>query len=457
MKKVFYLFILLSLFFSVEMFAQNFPQIFTTQTECLPIDSVASDGGLFEKGLFLAFIFVFVGGFLTSLTPCAFPIILISIPALTKEGGGKAHKFLLSLIYVLGIATMYSLLGVVTASTGKAFGMFMQNPIVVGVFVIFFIAMGLSSLGAFIIQLPSGMMVKMNNLTGGTGYVKAFFSGLFLGVLAAPCVGPVLAGVLAYIAQTGNILLGFLLLTTFAFGMGVLILIIGTFSPNWRSGAWMTKINTIFGILLFAVALYFLKDISSIILTPFNKLYQYNNYLFIGVTATFFIVGTLLKTFSYEEMFLLQFKEKIKKVIGAILIALSIFMFAGMFLFIQGKSKVNWLYSEKPAIEKAIKEGKPIMIDFGAKWCAACKELEKYTYNNESISEYLNDNFISVYIDCTETEDSPECVYANDKYNVQYQLPTVVFIESCGRLRDDLTLKGFEKADEFIKRLKKIK
>lgn len=469
--KLFYLFIIFSIF-SFNLFAQSADvqtattvksdiiKIYDSQIECQPITNIEKEESIMDDGLLIAFLIVLLGGFLTSLTPCAFPVILISLPPLMKEGGTKLHKFLISLTYVLGIATMYSTLGVVTASTGKAFGTLMQNKFVILGFVIFFIIMGLASLGAFIIQLPSGLTMKASKASSGAGFIKSYVSGLFLGILAAPCVGPVLASILAYIAQTGDVLLGFLLLTTFAFGMGIIILIIGTFSPNWKSGSWMEKVNTTFGILLFTAALYFLKDAFSVILTPFNKLYEvinYNSLIFATISVALIVGGYFIGAYKFEEMFMISLKEKIRKLTSVLVISLGLFMLAGVFIFIEGKSHINWIKTEKEAIEIAKKENKPIFIDFSADWCTACKELEKYTYSNSAVAKYINENYIPVYIDCTKTEDDENCKQTNDKYEIDYQLPSVVFIDYCGRYRKDLTLKGFEGSKDFLKRLKKAK
>lgn len=438
---------------------EDIQQVFDTGKVCAPIAETVVQTGLLDNGIFWAFLFVFAGGFLTSLTPCAFPIILISIPSLAKKEGSTPHKFLISLTYVAGIATMYASLGVITASSGKAFGTLMANPWVLGVFVAFFILMAFASLGAFVLQLPSSLQTKLSKVGGGSGFMKAFLSGLFLGILAAPCVGPVLAGVLAYIAQSGNILLGFLLLTTFALGMGVLILIIGTFSPSWKAGAWMEKVNTLLGILLLVAALYFLKDILPSIISPLDALYAWSSYnalIFLGISITILAIGFLVGPFKFEEIFMLEWHEKLRKTSGALIMAIALFMIAGLLLFVKGETKVKWIYSEPKGIELAQQNQKGIMIDFGAKWCSACKELDKYTYSDTDVANEIKKRFVPVYVDCTKTEEDKHCALANDKYGIGYQLPSVIFVDSCGRIREDLTLKGYENAEKFLKRLQNI-
>jgi len=428
------------------------------------------------NGLFWAFLIVFIGGFLTSLTPCAFPVILISMPALMKKEGSKKYKFSVSLTYVLGIATMYASLGIFAALSGSAIGTLMQNPWVIGGFILFFTAMALSSLGAFILQVPSGLTTKMTGASEGSGYFKAYISGLFLGVIAAPCVGPVLAGVLAYIAQTRNVMLGFLLLTSFAFGMGVLILVIGTFSPKWKSGSWMEKVNTVFGILLFFASFYFLKDVLPVVNTPFNMLYElvgFNTLIFTLISFGVILVGYFIGPFKFEEMFMIEPIEKLRKLIGALVISVGLFMIAGVFLFFKTETKFHWekpnlamikddtnfknLGIPKSLVEKAVKEQKGIMIDFSGQGCAACDELKRHTFSDEDVAKHIKENFVPIYLYYTDSDEDEE-VYTrmDDAFKVAYQWPTVIFIDKAGRLRTDLTLKGFEKAEKFLKRMKKV-
>ncbi len=456
--------------------ANAYEQVFTSSNDCASIDIAQEDKGIMENGFLLALLIVFLGGFLTSFTPCAFPVILISLPSLMKKEGSKKYKFSISITYILGIATMYSSLGIFAALGGGAIGALMQNSIIISIFVIFFIAMALSSLGAFVFQMPSSLNQIASKAGEGKGFLKAFFSGLFLGVLAAPCVGPVLAGVLAYIAKTGNIFLGFSLLIAFALGMGVIIIIVGTFSPNWKSGPWMTKINTIFATVLFLLAMYFMKDIFPVIVVPFNALYKlvsYNKMIFIAIALVIGILGYLFKPFKLEEMFMLELKDKIRKLIGSILMAISLFMILGVFVFIENKQNINWIkltpqmikndscFKEKGLtcniLDRAKKKNKGILIDFSGKGCAACLELKNNTLSKKEVYEHINKNFIPVYMFYSDSDDD-ELVYeeTDKKFNVNFQWPTVVFIDKCGRFRKELTLKGYENKDNFLKRIKKI-
>jgi thiol:disulfide interchange protein DsbD len=179
------------------------------------------------KRKFLAFLFVFAIGLLTSLTPCIYPMIPITIAVLGKEAHARSRwqNILVSICYVLGIGVTFSALGVFAASTGALFGSFMSSAWVLGFVCLVFFAMSLSMFGLFEIQAPQFLRDGILSHLHLHGYLGAFVSGLLAGVVASPCVGPVLVGVLTFVAQTQSLWLGFWLLFTYALGMGVLFLV----------------------------------------------------------------------------------------------------------------------------------------------------------------------------------------------------------------------------------------
>jgi thiol:disulfide interchange protein DsbD len=199
-----------------------------------PKDAYSEDafGQALKIGGLQVFLFVFVSGFLTSLTPCVYPMIPITISIIGARSAQsqRSRAFLLSLSYVLGIAFTYSLLGLFAAFSGALFGSALSNPWVVGFVGLVFVAMALSMFGLFELQVPAVIRDKFGNRSTGSGFGGAFLAGLFSGIVASPCIGPVLVSILTYVAQTKNALFGFSLLFTFALGMGLLFLAIGTFS-----------------------------------------------------------------------------------------------------------------------------------------------------------------------------------------------------------------------------------
>lgn len=172
------------------------------------------------------------------------------------------RAFLLSLIYVLGISIVYAALGVTAASTGALFGAALQSPWVIGFVVAVFVALAMSMFGFYYLRVPSFISDRLGGKTG-RGVAGVFVMGLISGIIASPCIGPILASLLVYIASTGNIFLGFWMLFVFAWGLGVLLIVLGTFSGAVkalpRSGAWMETVERIFGFLLIGAAFYYLR------------------------------------------------------------------------------------------------------------------------------------------------------------------------------------------------------
>jgi thiol:disulfide interchange protein DsbD len=222
---------------------------------------------IYKQGLAWTFLFVFVFGFLTSFTPCVYPMIPITLAILGREAHARTRlqTFLVSLSYVAGIALTFSALGVFAASTGVLFGSFMASPWILGFICLVFFSMALSMLGVFELQAPQFLRDGLLSHLHLHGYLGAFISGLLAGIVASPCVGPVLVGVLTLVAQSKSLWLGFWLLFTYAIGMGLIFLALGLstsmtkFLP--KSGGWTNKIKVFFAVMMFGASLYYLDQL----------------------------------------------------------------------------------------------------------------------------------------------------------------------------------------------------
>ncbi|MEW6238511.1 MAG: protein-disulfide reductase DsbD [Candidatus Omnitrophota bacterium] len=413
-----------------------------------PAPPPASGNNIIEnqlsQGFFWALLSLFFAGFLTSLTPCVFPLIPITVSIFgAKDAESRWKAFSLSSVYVLGIVTMYSSLGFAAARTGALFGQFMSNPWAVVPIALFFMAMGASMLGAFELQLPSALQNRLSR-AGGRGYPSAFLMGLAAGVIAAPCTGPVLFPLLLFAAKQGNAALGFSLLFVYALGLGSLFLIVGTFSGLIsklpKSGRWMEGVKSFFGIVLFAFALYFLKDAFPFLRPPWEATAM----AYIAVGALF-VVGTVLGAFH------LSFHSpnkitRLKKSAGVLLCVLTIY-FAAAAPRSALKSQVPWITNLNQGLADAKAQGKPVMIDFFAEWCTACKEIDAYTYTNPQVGEALR-RFVNIKADMTyENEDD---VLLKQKYEIA-GLPLIVFYDSKGNLMANKRITGFVDAENFLK------
>ena len=397
-----------------------------------------------EKGSWLAFLLVFLGGVLASFTPCVYPMIPITISYIGGNSRGRPLKgFVLSLWYVLGIALVYSILGVAAAATGGAFGQATQTPVFAAIVAAIIGAMALSMAGLFDLQLPSSLTSRVGG--GRTGFLGPLLMGAAMGLIAAPCVGPVLIVLLTWVATTGNLVLGFWLLFTFALGLGVLFVALGTFSGLLTAlpgaGGWMQTVKHVFAIVLFALALWFLR-----LYAP--------AWLLAGV----FGLALLLSVSAWGAWRALPESAGaraglnlggLRGLAPGLLPAGGAPAVSGAIG--EGHAEPAWLADDEAAFAAARTEGKPVMMDFWAAWCAACLELDERTYNQPEILALAGD-FIAVKMDLTEKN------AANDALASRYGvvgMPTVVFFDPQGREMERFS--GFMNARDLAAVLERVR
>ena len=204
---------------------------------------------------------LFVGGLALNLTPCVYPVIPLTLSFFAGQAQGQNRRvFRLALVYVLGMATTYSALGVAAALSGRLFGSALQSPWVLGFVAVVLVALALSMFGLYDLRMPSALMQKAGARSGAAG---AYAMGLLVGVVAAPCVGPFVLGLLAFVAARQQAGLGFLFFFVLSLGLGLPYLFLGAFSGSLarlpRAGMWMESVKKVFGWVLLAMAAYFLR------------------------------------------------------------------------------------------------------------------------------------------------------------------------------------------------------
>ncbi len=229
------------------------------------LENIISNLSLYlESSLLLAFLAAYLGGLVISFTPCIYPLIPVTVGFIGAQGSSsRLSGFLLSLFYVGGLASTYSLLGGAAALSGKLFGQMQTTPWTHFIMANLCLLMGLSMLDIFSFSLPvSQKMLKMTGPNNKKGFLNSFLLGAVSGVVIGPCTAPALGVLLGYVALKTNILLGMALLFIFALGMGTLLIIVGTFAGVIaalpKSGPWMKKVKIVFGLILIGAAEYFL-------------------------------------------------------------------------------------------------------------------------------------------------------------------------------------------------------
>ena len=395
-------------------------------------------------GLPWLFLLAFGFGLAASLSPCVYPMIPITLAIVGAKEGGKARGFGLALTLVLGMALTYTLLGVFAARTRAVFGAFAQSPAFLIPVSILFALFALSLLGAFEIRLPARVQSR---LQGGSrkGFLGAFLIGLALGPLSAPCVGPFIGTVLVAIAQDGRVLLGTALLFTFALGMGVLFLAVGTFSATLpRSGDWLVKVKQLMGVVVLGFAVWTVRLVAP-------------GWLLWALSAfTLLLAAPLLGAFEAPGGLGGGFRK------GLGILALLLGLLAGVraaeagmnveLLFRPGApgapgaaAKGLWIEQDlEGALAQA--KGKRVLVDTYAPWCALCKELDEDTWVDPRIRAWIQENAVAVRIDTDQVRKDLALKYAIQGY------PTVLLLDEHGKeLRRSV---GFLKAGEMLAFLK---
>ena len=352
-----------------------------------------------SAGLLWLLLQAFGFGILASLTPCVLPMIPITMAIIGAKGGGKGRGLALSLVLVLGMAVTYTVLGVVAARTGAAFGAAAQKPAFLVPVAILFAALALSLFGAFEIRLPSSLQERMQSSAARKGFGGAFFMGLILGPISAPCVGPFIGAQLIQIAQRGEVAIGGLTLFVFALGMGVLFVVSGTaIAALPKSGDWLTRLKQIMGLVILSFAAWTLRYI----LPGWANLAAWSCLNLVGaaVFGVFEPAQGMLSTLR-RALAILYLASGVLLGLRAIEAGFDVRLLPGGGATVtQSIPSTAWMSQDlEGALAKARAEHKVVLVDIYAKWCAQCHELDEKTWPDPQVQAWIAANAIAVRID----------------------------------------------------------
>lgn len=403
---------------------------------------------------------VFYGlGLLLAFTPCILPMVPVLSGIIVGHGKDitTPKAFFLSLSYVLSMSLTYAAVGAVIALVGANLQINMQNPWAIVFFSALFIALALSMFGFYEFKLPSHWQEKIagsNNDKRKGHYLGAALMGCLSTLILSPCVTAPLIGILTYIAQSHDVLLGCLALFCLSLGMGTPLLIIGTSAGKLlpKAGSWMNAVKAFFGIVLLGVALFLLSRILPPALTMF---FWACLFIFSGI-----FVGAFTQASNHKELF--------HKSIGLILFVYGLLILIGTSMGahdpLQPLGMLNKSSAAAPtsvrnnqyslaSLKKEISEakGQPVLLDFYADWCTSCTVMENTVFSNPLIEKELA-HWVVIKVDLTQNTAQNKQIMRH--FNV-IAPPTYLFFSQDGLARPSLTTAGELSASEFSALLQK--
>lgn len=414
--------------------------------QSLSIDTSIS-AALSSGNLWTTLLITFGAGVATSLTPCVYPMIAITVSVFgARQSKSRAEAALLSSVFVLGMAALFVPLGLLAALTGGVFGAALASPYVLVGLALLFAALSASMFGAFSLDLPAGIKTRLADM-GGVGLRGAFVLGMVSALIAAPCTGPVLGALLTWVSSSRDVTVGALGLFAYALGLGLLFWVVGTFAVALpKSGRWLGWVKSFFGVVLLAAAFYYVRPLlaavlPSLALSPAVLLMAGLTLLVVGAT-----VGAIHLSFEYTSR-----GERLRKAAGVAL------MVGGLLASVRGLEAPEagglvWREDFSAAMREAQTSKRPLLVDFSASWCGACGELDRHTFSHPDVVRE-GQRFITVRVDLSPGKDTPEKREYLARY-AQRGLPLVVLHDASGREASRVT--GFVEPSEFVSLLRAV-
>lgn len=410
-----------------------------------------------NQGFWLSIVAFFALGLGLAFTPCVFPMY----PILTGIIAGAGHRlstgraFLLSLVYVQGMAVTYTLLGLVVALAGLKFQAALQHPYVLIGLSVMFVLLALSMFGLYTLQLPSSLQTRLSGLSNrqqGGSVVGVAIMGMISGLVCSPCTTAPLSGALIYVAQSGDLWLGGAALYALSLGMGLPLLLLGTSGGKLlpKAGAWMDVIKQLFGFALLAVPILLLSRLWNDQVTTLawlgwglllcGYLYHHNQHQPHSVARSVRGFVLLLAMISAVVVG----KDLLQPATPAAVTA-DASQTAPQFIRIKTLDDLR--------VQLAAARGKPVLLDIYADWCVACKEFEHKTFSDPTVRERFG-QMVLLQADVTANDDAD--IELLNGLNV-LGLPTLIFFDPEGKELTGQRVTGFMGPAEFLGKLDQLR
>lgn len=406
-------------------------------------------------------------GLLLTFTPCVLPMLPILSAIVVGEHATRSRAAIVSVAYVLGMAFVYTAVGVAAGLAGQGLQAALQNAWVLGAFAVLMVALSLSMFGLYELQLPAAWrdhLTKASSKHGGGEIVGAVVMGALSALIVSPCVTPALAGALAYIAQTGNAAIGGMALFAMSIGMGVPLVLVGVGAGNLlpRAGHWLIVTKAVFGFILLAVALWIVQPV----LPAWAVMIAWGG-LLIGAAV-------FLRTFDSlpDGAGNVQRLGKVAGVVLALAGAAQLVGVAaggrdplqplsGLIRASAGASpqaeahgvtfkRVKSIAELDAEVRNASASGRAVMLDFYADWCVSCKEMERLTFTDTRVRKALAD---VVLLQADVTANSADDQVLLKRFGL-FGPPGTIFFDAQGR-ELKARVVGYERADTFLESLRR--
>ncbi|HEY1044360.1 MAG TPA: protein-disulfide reductase DsbD, partial [Telluria sp.] len=414
-------------------------------------------GGILSGGSLAAIIPAFMLlGLGLSFTPCVLPMVPILSSIIVGEGAQarRSRALMLSLAYSLGMAIVYTALGIAAGLVGEGLAAALQNPWVLGTFALLVVAMALSMFGYYELQLPASLQTRLSGASGrqqGGKLSGVFAMGALSALIVGPCVAAPLAGALIYISQTRDVVVGGLALFSMAVGMSVPLLLVGVSAGTLlpRAGAWMESVKRFFGVLMLAMALWLVSPVLPVALQ---------------------MAGWAILLLGYGAWLLRRTSHWAALTAGAVFAVLGALQLVGLasggndplqpLAHLRGGAVASHGVTFKRIktsadldAELARLNGRPAILDFYADWCVSCKEMEKLTFTDARVQARMN-QAVLLQVDVTANDEADKAMMR--RFGL-FGPPALIMFAASGEEIPDSRVIGYQSANKFLRSLDKLR